>query len=171
MKKHFLYLCITIITASCSPGLAGLMKMEDIQELKSDKLYVFLSDNKEEINLHKKYNQHRRAERLERQTESFNQKLEQAFKGNYDFSDIEFTEDSDQIDANFYATIDITENYGDRDNQFLIQLNIRNKNGDIVENSFKESSTNSNYNLNHLVKQLNKKLEKKYKQGKKMQEN
>ena len=143
--------------------------MEDIQQLKDDTLYVFLADREEDINLHKKYNQNRRANRLQKETDSFNAKLEKAFKENYKFSDLQFEKDSDKIAANFYATIDITENYGERNNQYLIQLNIRNKNGEIVENSFKESSTETSYNLNYLVKQLNRKLDRKLTQAKKMQ--
>ncbi|MCH7399542.1 lipoprotein [Belliella sp. DSM 107340] len=169
MNKYFFYFCITIILSSCSPGIVGLMKLEDVQALKGDTLYVFLSDRESDINLHKKYNQNRRANRLQKETDSFNLKLEKAFKENYRFSDLQFAMDSEQKDVSFYATIDITENYGERGNQYLVQLNIRNKNGEIVENTFKESSTDTNYNLNYLVKQLNRKLDRKYTQAKKMQ--
>ncbi|MCH7408288.1 hypothetical protein MM239_02685 [Belliella sp. DSM 111904] len=168
IKRLFIFGFI-ILTNACAPSLVGLMKLEDIQDLHDDTLYVFLSDRDDDINLHRKYNQNRRADRLKRQTDNFNQKLEDAFRQNYSFSQFNVTKDSKTDKANFYVTIDITENYGERNDQFLIQLNIRNSNDEIVETVFKESSNDTNYNLNYLVRQLDRKLKRRYKQALKMQ--
>ncbi|MCH7400620.1 hypothetical protein ACFOUP_11665 [Belliella kenyensis] len=168
IKRLFIFGFI-ILSSACAPSLVGLMKLEDIQDLHDDTLYVFLSDRDDDINLHRKYNQNRRADRLKRQTDNFNQNLEDAFRQNYSFSQFNVTKDSKTDEANFYVTIDITENYGERNDQFLIQLNVRNSNDEIVETVFKESSNDTNYNLKFLVRQLDRKLKRKYKQALKMQ--
>lgn len=172
-------LFILIFLNNCSPSLRQLENFETVQSLEQGYLIITLENHSEEILLLKKYDQHKKAERLARKDAKNNSNLKQAIAKNYDYSKLVFSYNNKYSDSITYETLEGNPTtINDKANTYLMTFSTttiynHDKEEEVMVlkitpkyNFFLETSTISvqakvNNNLNgysHLLNKINQKL-------------
>lgn len=91
MKKALIFSVFFLIFSACNPSFQLLQKFEVARNLSNDILWVQLYNEDEQIDLFRKYNNHKKADRLEQKIDNLNQIIKKAFENQYDYTQVKFT--------------------------------------------------------------------------------
>ncbi len=168
--------CLWLFLSGCHP-VGKLYEYEMAEELSVDSLYVLLKNNDREIGLFRKYNETRKAERLQSKQDKYYTSVKSAFAENFDFCPVaySYTKLGELVERpteppRYYCIFRRKNIMENDDNEkevmtmevFLIENGIKHPSKQF---SVSNSGDTSNRAYPYLVRQMDKKLSKLYQKG------